>query len=133
MKEETLKRIFEFIKENSKQNLPLFWKLKNDIPLTEKDLNIEGDLNLSNLKITSIPKGLKVGGSLILVGTKIKSLPEGLEVGGDLNLRGLEIQSLPKGLKVLGVLYIFNTKLEEYSNEELREMIYPGFIKGEIY
>jgi hypothetical protein len=52
--------------------------------------------------------------------------------GGDLNLRGLEIQSLPKGLKVLGVLYIFDTKLEEYSNEELREMIYPGFIKGEI-
>jgi len=31
------------------------------------------------------------------------------------------------------VLYIFNTKLEEYSNEELIEMIYPGFIKGEIY
>ena len=133
MKKETLKRIFEFIKENSKQNLPLFWKLKNDIPLTEEDLTFKGDLNLSNLKITSIPKGLKVWGNLTLVGTKIKSLPEGLEVGGDLNLRGLEIQSLPKGLKVLGVLYIFNTKLEEYSNEELREMIYPGFIKGEIY
>ena len=55
MKEETLGKIFEFIKEKSKQNLPLFWKLKNDIPLTEEDLNIKGDLHLSDRNITSLP------------------------------------------------------------------------------
>ena len=64
MKEETLGKIFEFIKENSKQNLPLFWKMKNNIPLTEEDLTVKGDLNLINSKITSLPDGLKVNGNL---------------------------------------------------------------------
>jgi hypothetical protein len=133
MKEETLKRIFEFIKENSKQNLPLFWKMKNDIPLTEKDLNIEGDLNLSNLKITSLPKGLKVGGNLTLGGTKIKSLPEGLEVGGFLDLGHSNITSLPKGLKVGGNLYIPGCPLEKLWDKQIRKMINPdGYIIGKI-
>ena len=152
MEIETLKKIFDFLEKKEGHKTPFLWKWVNNIPLTEDDLNIKGDLdllhadieslpdnlyvggdlNLMNSYVEELPDGLKVGGNLTLVGTKIKSLPEGLEVGGDLNLRGLEIQSLPKGLKVLGVLYIFDTKLEEYSNEELREMIYPGFIKGEI-
>jgi hypothetical protein len=29
-------------------------------------------------------------------------------------------------------LYIYGTPLTKYSDEELREMIKPGFIKGEI-
>ncbi len=156
MENKTFKKILEFLeKEDNKKHKykdTFMWKLKFDEPITEDELNFVGNLNFFGIPITSLPKdlkvsgylnlmnshvdelpdGLKVGGNLTLVGTKIKSLPEGLEVGGDLNLRGLEIQSLPKGLKVLGVLYIFDTKLEEYSNEELREMIYPGFIKGEI-
>jgi len=36
-------------------------------------------------------------------------------------------------LKVYFDLYIADTKLEVYTDEELREMIKPGFIKGEIY
>jgi hypothetical protein len=156
MENKTFKKILEFLeKEDNKKHKykdTFMWKLKFDEPITEDELNFVGNLNFFGIPITSLPEdlkvsgylnlmnsyvdelpdGLKVGGNLTLVGTKIKSLPEGLEVGGDLNLRGLEIQSLPKGLKVLGVLYIFDTKLEGYSNEELREMIYPGFIKGEI-
>jgi hypothetical protein len=148
----TLKNIFKFLEEKGEHKIPIKWKVLNNIPLTVDDFNGKGTFNLSHTnimslpeglkiyghldlyktKITLLPEGLEVGENLYLNDTKIKSLPEGLEVGGDLNLRGLEIQSLPKGLKVLGVLYIFDTKLEEYSNEELREMIYPGFIKGEI-
>jgi hypothetical protein len=49
-----------------------------------------------------------------------------------LDLRGTTITSLPKGLEVGGYLYIYGTNLVKYTNEELREMIYPGFIKGVI-
>jgi hypothetical protein len=43
-----------------------------------------------------------------------------------------KIASLPKGLKVGRWLSIYNTPLEEYSDEDLREMIYPGRIKQGI-
>jgi len=36
-------------------------------------------------------------------------------------------------LKVGGDIIIKKTLLEDYTNEELREMIKPGFIKGEIF
>jgi hypothetical protein len=35
-------------------------------------------------------------------------------------------------LEVKGELIIKNTALLEYTDEEIREMIKPGFIKGEI-
>ena len=59
-------------------------------------------------------------------------MPEGLKVGGDLDLAYIKITSLPKGLEVGGDLYIENTELEGYIDEEIREMIKPGFIKGKI-
>jgi hypothetical protein len=39
-----------------------------------------------------------------------------------------KIASLPKGLKVGRWLSIYNTPLEEYSDEDLKELIYPGKI-----
>jgi len=39
---------------------------------------------------------------------------------------------LPEGLKVRGDLHIKNTELTKYSDDELREIIQPGFIKGKI-
>ena len=47
MKKEALKRIFEFLEEKEEHNPPFLWKWKNEIPLTEKDLDIEGDLDLT--------------------------------------------------------------------------------------
>jgi hypothetical protein len=44
-----------------------------------------------------------------------------------------ELNSLPKGLKVGGILYIYESPLKEYTDDELREMIKPGFIEGDIY
>ena len=153
MKKEILKRIFDFLEEKEEHKAPFIWKLINDIPLAEEDLNIEGDLDLHSWKkLTSLPKGLKVGGSLSLVfadieslpeglkvgdnlylqRSKITSLPEGLKVGGDLLLQYTTIKSLPKGLEVGGNLFIKNRELEGYIGEEIREMIKPGFIKGEI-
>ena len=133
MKKETLKRIFEFLEEKGEQRAPFIWKLENDIPLTKEDLNVKGELDLQDSSIESLPKGLKVGGDLDLRRSKITSLPKGLKVGGDLDLYNTEIRLLPQGLKVGGYLYINTTPLTKYTDEELREMIKPGFIKGTIY
>jgi hypothetical protein len=116
-------------------------------------LKVEGNLNLRQTIITSLPKGLKVGGFLSLAFTKITSLPEGLEVRGFLSLSHSDIESLPEGLKVGWSLILENcknltslskglevgwdlnitgTKLQKYTDEELREMIEPGFIEGRI-
>ena len=134
MEKEALKRIFEFLEEKEEHKAPFIWKLINYIPLAEEDLNIEGDLDLHSWKkLTSLPKGLKVGGSLSLVFADIESLPEGLKVGDNLYLQRSKITSLPKGLEVKGELIIKNTALLEYTDEELRDMVKPGFIKGEIY
>ena len=113
MNKEQLKRIFEFLKNKENHNLPVKWKLINYISLTEEELNVKGDLNLFNTKITSFPEGLKVKGYLNLINCEIlTSLPKGLEVGQD--------------------LYIAGTELKKYTDDELREMVKLGFIKGKI-
>ena len=116
MNKETLKRIFEFLekKENKlvKEKGTLRWKVVFNEPLTEEDFNRYGDLDLSNLEITSLPEGLKVHRDLDLYNSKIKILPKGLEVWGD--------------------LYVTNTDLEDYTKEQIMIMIQPGFIKGDI-
>ena len=131
MEKEALKRIFEFLEEKGEHNAPLVWKLINDIPITEKDLDFEGDLILTYSDIESLPEGLNVRGDLDLFGSKLASLPEGLKVRGYLDLRYSSIESLPKGLKVRD-LHIWDTSLTKYTDEELREMIKPGFIKGKV-
>ena len=116
MNKEQLKRIFEFLekKENKLANEKgtLRWKIVFNEPLTEEDFNRYGDLDLSNLEITSLPEGLKVHRDLDLYNSKIKILPKGLEVWGD--------------------LYVTNTDLEDYTKEQIMIMIQPGFIKGDI-
>ena len=151
------KRIFDFLEEKEnkipKYKRTLTWKIMLNYPLTEEDLNFKGNLDLYKSKIKSLPKGLKISGHLTLYKTKITSLPEGLEVGGNLDLKYQTITSLPKGLKVGTSLYLHNarkinslpeglevgenlyiryTELEQYSDNELIEMIKPGFIKGKI-
>ena len=136
MKIEQLKRIFDFL-ENQENKIhkdrdKFIWKLKFNENLTKEELNVKGDLNLISTKITSLPKGLKVFGYLDLSYSEIKSLPEGLEVSGELNLTDTELTSLPKGLKVGGNLDTTYTPLTKYTDQELRKMVKPGFIKGEI-
>jgi hypothetical protein len=160
MEKETLKKIFEFLEENGEHNAPLMWKLQNNIPITEKDLNIEGNLDLTDTNIKSLPNGLKIAGNLILTETDMRFLPEGLLVGGHLDLYASNIDSLPKGLKVGrdlsieatyikslprglqvgGDLYLNDSKLlnniDYNDSNELRDivkkMVEPGFIKGNV-
>jgi len=56
-----------------------------------------------------------------------------LEVGRDLYLENCtSLTSLPKGLKVRGILIISGSPLVKFSDEELRNMVKPGFIKEQI-
>jgi hypothetical protein len=133
MEKETMKKIFDFLEKEENRKKPFAYKVKNNEPLTEKDLNIEGNLDLSNFKITSLPEGLKVGRVLDLTDSDIKTLPEGLEVGHSLWLAGCwGLTSLPKDLKVGGSLYIYRTKFTEISDDELLNMIKPNGYIGEI-
>ena len=133
MEKETLKKIFDFLEENNNKRKPLMWKLKNNIPITEKDdLIVKGSLILYESEIISLPEGLKVGVDLDLRNSYIESLPEGLEVGDELDLAYTYITSLPKGLKVGGLLIIIESDLLKYSDEEIRKMIEPGYIKKKI-
>jgi hypothetical protein len=153
MEKEALKNIMYFLK--IKEDKSSFkWKLLNNEPLTEDELTIKADLDLDGSEIRTLPEGLKVGGFLSLAGTKItslpkdlqvngflslaqsdiESLPEGLSIGGSLNLSYCkEITLLPKGLEVGWNLNIRGTKLQKYTDDELREMIKPGFIEWTIY
>jgi hypothetical protein len=108
-----LKIIFDFLETKENRNPPFLWKWKNGIPLIEEDLEVGGDLDLRDSKITSLPEGLKVGGDLDLTYVNIKSLPKRLKVGGDLFIRAS----------------VFAMDLDD---DELREMVKPGFIKGRI-
>ena len=63
--------------------------------------------------------------------TKQPLTEDDLYIDGDLELGG-PIESLPKGLEVYGDLCIADTRLEEYTDEQLRKIILPGFIKGKI-
>jgi hypothetical protein len=128
MEKERLKTIFGFLEEKEQQNPPFLWKWKNEIPFTEEDLDVNGDLDLTYSNIESLPEGLKVDGHLILTYCEnISSLPEGLIVRGNLILdECINLFSLPKGLKVYGTLYISASPLGEYSNSQLRNMVGNG-------
>jgi hypothetical protein len=157
MEKGALKKILDFLEEEENKTPMdkggIRWKLVFNEPLTYDELNISGNLDLSNTDIISLPEGLEVEGSLYLRNCKsLAFLPESLKVGKSLALYGCKnltsipeslerilnleishtsIESLPKGLVVLGDLVISGT-MAKLSNEKIREMVKPGIIKGRI-
>jgi hypothetical protein len=156
MKKEALKRIFDFLEEKEEKKPKIYgsiaWKILFNDPIIKEDLIVQGDLDISTLNITHLPKGLKiignadfrfsslktfpknlfVEGSLNFEWTRFKSLSDGLYIGRNLFLSDSDIETLPKGLKVGGILFISDTPLAKLSDEKIREMIKPGFIEGRI-
>ncbi len=116
-----LKAPVSFMKRNS--NKLFEWLNKNKVvegnlnlrntPITSlpAGLSVGGWLDLYNTQITSLPAGLSVGGALYLSYTQITSLPGDLSVGGDLDLQSTNITSLPAGLSVGRGLYLSNTPI----------------------
>jgi len=130
-----LETVFDFIKKRRGYNIPFVYKLIKGLPLTEDDLNVEGNLDLYMMKIPSLPDNLTVGGTLDLRRTYIKYLPDNLTVKGTLILsNNTYINNFPNNLKVMGNLYVFNTIFSFYSDEKIRQMIKEkgGHIEGII-
>jgi len=117
--------LFKFLEEKKGKKIPFKFKLIYAPETIEKeDLNVEGDLDLEDTKISSLPDNLTVGGYLNLYKTKISSLPDNLTVGGSLYLSRTPISSLPKNLQVELRIYLKNTPLaDKYSKEQIRKMI----------
>ena len=106
----TQKKIQQYIKDGSQGDLDLV-----DAPIQSLPDNLKvvgGHLDLRGTNIKELPNGLKVGGDLWLIGTPIQSLPDNLTVGGDLSLTGTPIQSLPDNLKVGGHLSLSSTPIQ---------------------
>lgn len=90
----------------------LLYKFINKIPLTQEELNVEGDLNLQYSENITLPDGLKINGDLILIKSDISSLPKALEVGGKIQIWiNTNMTTLPEDLKVNGDLIISNTNI----------------------
>jgi len=132
MEKDTIRSIFKFLENEENIRAPFLWKWLTNEPLTEDDLHIKGDLDLTYSNIESLPEGLNISGDLNLTFCEnISSLPEGLIVRRNLILEDCsQLYSLPKGLKVGGTLYINTSPLGEYSEGELRNMVGDdGYLK----
>lgn len=101
--EKHIAQFFEFLEEKEKKRVPIELKLRysDKFSITEEDLNVKGDLILSNTDVKKLPQGLQVNGSLHLENTPISELPRGLKVTKTLNVSKCQhLRELPQGLEV---------------------------------
>ena len=160
MKRETIKNIFNFLKEKEGKEIPYKWgfihkletypdgtqyRHKYDLYLIDSsitklpnDLYVEYSLNLRDSKqLTKLPDKLHVEGNLILENCKqLTKLPDNLHVEGSLILdRCKQITELPNKLFVGGDLFLRGTIFAtEYSDKEIKTIVKStgGKIKGQI-
>ena len=130
-------KFLRFLEDKEGQTVSSMIKLlnPNKFKITKDDLDVTGDLDLSESDITSLPDGLKVSGDLDLYGcTSLTTLPDYLYVGGDLNLTNCTLlTTLPNRLHVRWGLFLGNTPLAEmYSIGEIQGIIEAngGYVRG---
>jgi hypothetical protein len=124
--------LFKFLEKEKGKPIPFEVKILHGLPLTPEELDVKGDLDLSDTKIKYLPKGLKIEHFLVISDTKITSLPPDLEVRGHIFMSDTKITSLPPDLKVEGNVWMFGTPLAKKSDKEIRAMLTTGYIKGNI-
>ena len=86
---------------------------------------VNGNLNLFNTKIKSLPDNLTVDGALDIRHTKLTKLPDNLTAHRLYVDYTLLINQLPKNLKVTDVVYINNIdrkKVKVYTEKELKKL-----------
>ena len=131
-----IEKLFKFIKDKRGYDYPFSYKLIKNIPLSDDELNIGGDLDLLYSDIVSLPDNLKVGRHLDLRATNITSLPDNLSVGRDCNLSHLNINSIPNNFNVYGDLFLCGNPItRKYTYREIRKMIEDkgGSVHGVIF
>ena len=120
----TLEKAKAMMGQNNNGNLDLS---NTKITALPDNLTVGGNLYLSGTGITALPDNLTVGGNLYLSDTKITALPDNLTVGGNLYLIGTEITALPDNLTVGGGLYLRGIKITNPTVKRLRHGEYvPG-------
>jgi hypothetical protein len=116
------KQIQNYIK-NGGDNLDFSISPIQSIPDNLKFVN--GDLNLFNTKIKSLPDNLTVDGTLNLNHTKLTKLPDNLTVIELYVDFTVLINQLPKNLKVTNIVYINRNdrkKVKKYTVKELKKL-----------
>jgi hypothetical protein len=79
--------LFKFIESKyPKYKIPLLVKLLSLSNLTDEDLIVQGNLDLTNINIKSLPNGLVIQGNLLLVNSNIYDLPKDLKVKGYIDI-----------------------------------------------
>ena len=125
--------IFLYLQDKKIKKIPLEYKLLNNIPLTQEDLFVNGDLLLFRTNLTSLPNNLTVNGHLDLLSSKIEKLPNNLIVNRHLNIQLTYITELPDDLCVSGSLFCYNTPLaNNIRNDESLLNKYSKQVKGRI-
>jgi hypothetical protein len=76
MEKNTIRSIFKFLENEENIRAPFMWKWLNNEPLTEDDLHINGDLDLTDSTLKSLPDNLQVKGNMITRFSKIEELPK---------------------------------------------------------
>jgi hypothetical protein len=131
---EKIYNLFKFIEDKYPEyRTPFKYKIIYEIPITEEELNIEGDLDLDDSHVTSLPDNLTISGYLFLRRcTKLRSLPNNLTVSIGVILVGCtNLKRLGRNLSIGGGIILKNTPIaEKYTEAEIKEMC-PG-IGGNI-
>jgi hypothetical protein len=131
---EKIYNLFKFVEDKYPEyKTPTALKILNGDTLTEEDLNIKGDIDLSYTRIASLPDNLTISGYLFLRGcTKLRSLPNNLTVSIGVILYGCtNLERLGRNLSIGGGIILKDTAIARYySREEIRDM-HPG-IGGSI-
>ena len=120
MEKETLKKIFEFLETKDKRKVPLLWKFSNGEPLTEDDLYIKGDWNLSDSNIETLDldilENLNELKKIILINIKVNKF----NCTNKIKIENLIINqcqqidiNLISNIKSLRELYYINNNLNE--------------------
>ena len=123
MELEKIETFFKFIKKKVGRDLPFALKLLIGEDLGEKPI-IEGYIDLTNSRITWLPKNLSVIGSLELTNSSIITLPENLYVHDSLDIEHTEITEIPNRLNIGGFLWLVHTPLaKQYSSKQIERMI----------
>lgn len=78
------------------------WRALFYFDLARPDMRIEHSLNLTGLRLSSLPQRLWVRDDLVLTHNPIAALPERLFVGGNLDIRNTNIVNVPPKVEVLG-------------------------------
>lgn len=129
-----LYNLFDFIEsKRPSYKTPELVKILYNAHKTKNELIYNGNLNLSNNSVfTSLPAlaNMTINGNLDLEDASIESLPDNLTINGKLNLDYTEIKSLPKNLTV----QMLDAKYSELTTlpEDIQVIRYLDFTNGAI-